>query len=93
MPYYLYILRCNDGSLYIGHTSDLSARVLYHNAGQGAQFTRLRRPVHLVYQERFEAKLPAVLREKQVKCWSRAKKEALVCGDLEALKSASRHRS
>ncbi len=93
MAWYFYILRCCDGRLYIGHTANLRYRLWYHNAGLGAQFTRLRRPVRLVYHERFETKLPSIHREKQVKRWTRQKKEALIRGDLDTLKWASKRKA
>jgi predicted GIY-YIG superfamily endonuclease len=85
MPFFTYILRCSDGSLYVGYTQDLAARLATHNAGRGASYTCARRPVHLVHSESYELAAAALARETQLKKWSRAKKEALVAGDLSAL--------
>jgi predicted GIY-YIG superfamily endonuclease len=90
--YDVYILRCADGAFYVGHTRDVSARVGLHNTGRGPAFTACRRPVVLVYAERFLAEGEAVDRERQIKRWSRAKKAALVASDKEALKRLSRCR-
>ena len=85
--HHVYILTCADGSLYVGHTRDLSTREAVHNDGRGARFTARRRPVRLLYSERCASLADAVRREKQIKGWSRAKKEALAAGDLSLLKT------
>ena len=64
---YTYILECGDGSLYTGWTNDLEKRVKTHNAGQGAKYTRARRPVRLVYFEVFSDKQEAQSREWHIK--------------------------
>ena len=89
----VYILRCADGSYYVGHTEDLKNRISLHNSGRGASYTAARRPVSLVFQEPAGNKSEAVKREKQIKRWSRAKKEALIQGDIALLKKLSRTRS
>jgi len=91
--YYVYILRCADDSLYIGSTQDLDSRVKTHNHGRGAVYTLKRRPAHLVYSEIFDTQAEAVRRERQIKCWSRRKKEALVANDLMRLKQLSKSHS
>ncbi len=88
--HFVYILKCSDGSFYIGSTQDVKSRLKRHNAGEGALFTALRRPVKLVYQEPFENMDDAVKRERQIKKWTRVKKEALIKGELEALKKLSK---
>jgi len=90
--YYVYILRCADDSFYIGSTQDLGSRVKTHNHGRGAAYTLKRRPVDLVYSEVFNSETQAVKRERQLKRWSRAKKEALVVGDLDHLHQLSNRR-
>ena len=75
-PFYVYILRCADGSYYVGHTNDLDSRVRTHNDGRGATWTRCRRPVRLVYTEPSASQASAMAREKQLKRWSAAKKRA-----------------
>ena len=83
---HVYILRCADGSLYVGVTDNLDARLLKHNDGTASVFTAQRRPVVLVYSEMYEALAVAQGRERQLKRWTRAKKEALIAGDLVLLK-------
>jgi putative endonuclease len=90
---WLYILKCADGSYYTGSTTNLPLRVAEHNAGEGSDYTRRRLPVELVYSQEFPTEHDAFLRERQVKGWSRAKKEALVRGDFEALVSLSKSRA
>ena len=90
--FYVYILRCADGSYYVGHTDNLQRRVKAHNEGGGAKFTCKRRPVRLVYTETHDGEEAAVRRERQLKKWSRAKKEALIAGDRARLKQLSRRR-
>ncbi len=81
----MYILRCADGGLYVGSTSDVVARVARHQDGTASQYTASRRPVQLIYVERSRSMTAAVQRERQIKRWTRAKKEALVAGDLALL--------
>ncbi len=80
MSFYVYILRCCDGSYYVGHTDDLETRVAAHNRGEIEGYTRGRRPVRLVFADEFSSREDALSRERQIKGWSRAKKEALVKG-------------
>jgi putative endonuclease len=82
---WMYILKCADGSYYVGSTRDLEQRVLQHQAGIGAQYTSNRLPVKLVYSEEFERVSDAFTREKQIQNWSRAKREALIEGKKELL--------
>ena len=82
----VYILRCADGTLYVGHTEDLAARTALHNAGHGARYTAARRPVRMVYSEEHDSPQSAVKRERQLKGWTVRKKEALIAGDVAALK-------
>jgi putative endonuclease len=78
---YVYILRCSDNSLYIGATTNLDARLTRHNGGSACAFTASRRPVALVYSEVHDTPEAAMKRERQLKGWTRAKKEALIAGD------------
>jgi putative endonuclease len=83
---HLYILRCADGSYYTGTArSGLERRVAEHNAGVYAGYTAERRPVTLVFSQWFDRITDAIAAERQVKGWSRAKKEALIRGDFESL--------
>ena len=75
---YTYIVRCADGTLYTGWTTDLDRRVAAHNAGVGAKYTRQRRPVELVHSEAFPTKEEALRREAQIKRLTRAEKLALI---------------
>ena len=74
----MYILRCYDGSLYTGWTTDLKQRVKAHNEGKGAKYTRSRRPVELVYHEEFGTKSEALKREAAIKRLSREEKLTLI---------------
>ena len=78
MSWYVYMLRCKDGSLYTGYTDDPERRLAVHNAGKGAKYTRSRLPVTLVYQESFENKSDALRRECAIKQLKKAQKEALI---------------
>ena len=82
---YMYILRCADGSYYTGSTTDLQRRVHQHQNGEGANYTKKRLPVELVYYEEYDRIDEAFYREKQVQGWSRKKKEALIEGKFEEL--------
>ena len=88
---HVYILRCADGSYYCGTARlGLELRVAEHNAGTFGGYTSTRRPVVLVYAEWFQQITHAIAAERQIKGWSRAKKEALIRGDLAALPELSR---
>jgi predicted GIY-YIG superfamily endonuclease len=87
---WVYILRCSDGSLYVGSTSDIGERERAHVEGRGGSYTAARRPVLLVYQEQFATLAEARQREQQLKRWSATKKRALIAGDCATLKSLSR---
>jgi putative endonuclease len=88
---YLYILKCADGSYYVGTArATLEQRVAEHNAGHYDGYTATRRPVTLAFSQWFERITDAIAAERQIKGWSRAKKEALMRGDFEGLVSLSR---
>lgn len=76
--YYTYILKCKDDSLYTGYTTNLEKRLLAHNNGLGAKYTKSRTPVELVYVEQFESKSEAMSREYQIKQLSRQEKIILI---------------
>jgi len=90
MPY-MYILECADGSYYTGSTWDLDRRLREHQNGEGANHTKKRLPVKLIYYEAYDRVEDAFLREKQVQGWSRRKKEALMAGNREKLIEFSRN--
>lgn len=75
---YVYILRCGDGTLYTGWTTDLEHRVAMHNAGKGAKYTRARRPVRLEYYEEYMDKTEALRRECAIKKMTRSEKLRLI---------------
>jgi len=83
---YMYILKCSDGSYYTGSTVDLERRLSQHQNGEGANYTKKRLPVELVYFEEYSSIADAFYREKQVQGWSKKKKEALINGEYEDLK-------
>ena len=89
MKGYLYILECTDGSYYTGSTIDLQKRINEHHNGQGTNHTKKRLPIKLVYVEEYLNIATAFEREKQIQGWSRAKKEALITGDFDALPNLS----
>ena len=79
-PWLLYILRCGDGSLYTGITTDIERRVREHQEGKAARYTRAHGPVELVYSEECEGRSAALSRECAVKSLGRADKETLIQG-------------
>jgi len=83
---FIYILRTADNKLYIGHSSNLARRTEDHSNSLGAKFIKDHGRFELVYSEKFESRAEAMKREKQLKGWTRAKKEALVIGDFKLLK-------
>jgi putative endonuclease len=91
---FLYMLRCSDGSFYIGLTrTTLDLRIAQHSAGTFGGYTATRLPVTLVFSQWFDRITDAIENERKLKKWSRAKKEAFVRGDLVALKQLSARRS
>ena len=85
MKGYIYILRCSDNSYYTGSTNNLDFRLCQHQSGEGANYTKKRLPVELVYFEEYDRIDEAFFREKQIQGWSRAKKEALIEREYERL--------
>jgi len=75
---FIYIVRCADGTLYTGWTTDVERRIAQHNAGSGARYTRMRRPVALVYREEAPDRSTAMRREVAIKRLDRERKERLV---------------
>ena len=94
MGVYVYMLRCADGSYYVGSATgdDLSIRVDQHNAGSHKGYTFSRRPVVLVWSEYFDRITDGIAAERQLKGWSRAKKEALLRCDWAKVSELSRRR-
>ncbi|GGE05013.1 GIY-YIG nuclease family protein [Psychroflexus salis] len=85
MNAYTYILKCSNGSYYVGSTKDLTRRVEEHQSGEGANHTKKYLPVELIYYEEYTRIDDAFYREKQLQKWSRKKKEALMRGDKDLL--------
>jgi putative endonuclease len=90
MAFWVYILRCADGSYYTGHTDSLDKRVGEHLMGNYCQYTATRLPVELVFSQPFPTREEALASELQIKGWSRKKKEALMRGDWTELKRLAR---
>ena len=90
MSFWVYILRCGDGSYYTGHTDDLEHRLHQHQAGTFGGYTSSRKPLSLVYSCSFPSREEALGAERQIKGWSRKKKEAMLCGDWTAVNRLSR---
>jgi predicted GIY-YIG superfamily endonuclease len=92
VSWFVYILRCANGSYYVGHSIDAERRLIRHAAGTGAQHTAVYHPERVLYREQYDTEAEAVGRERQIKRWSRAKKEALITGDTDRLRLLSRSR-
>ena len=90
MTAWTYILRLKSGQLYIGSTTNLDRRYAEHDAGHGGRTTKLDPPLKLIYSESFPTFSEARKREAQIKRWTRAKKEALVTGDMVKLRNLSK---
>ena len=91
--YFVYIVKYSDKSYYTGVSSNLERRINDHNSGRFTGYTSKRLPVKLVYSQRFTDINDAIRAEKQIKGWSRAKKEVLIQGDFKLLKQLSRSKN
>jgi len=78
VPYYVYVLLCEDGSYYTGYAKDIDSRVKQHMRGAGARYTKLQRPKRLVYTEEFDTIGEAMRREREIKMLSHEEKRKLV---------------
>ena len=85
MRFWAYVVRCDNGAYYVGHTDDLEARIAAHQTGALGGYTNRHRPVSLVWSQDFADRDSAFAAERQIKGWSRAKKEALIRGDWDAM--------
>ena len=82
MSFWIYILKCSDGSYYTGHTDDLDRRIIQHLKGElSTCYTFSRRPLELVFSQEFPTREEALASEQQIKGWGRKKKEAMIRGD------------
>lgn len=86
---FVYILRCADGTFYVGSTTDLARRIVQHETGHGSAYTRRRLPVSLVWCEEFARIEDAFAWEKRVQGWSHAKRQAFIEGGLDAVRGWS----
>jgi len=93
MAFWVYLLRCADGSYYTGHTDDLDKRIGEHVAGACGGYTATRLPVELAYSQECATRIEALSAERQIKGWSRAKKEALIRGDWEEISRLAKSKS
>ncbi len=91
MPH-VYMLRCADGTLYVGSTIDLDRRLIQHQDGTGAAYTRRRRPVELFWSAEFERVDEAFAWEKRLQGWSHAKRIAFAEGGIDAVQGWSARR-
>lgn len=92
MRFWCYLLRCSDGSYYAGHTDSIDQRMAQHTTGALGGYTARRRPVELVWSDSFMSRDGAFAAERKLKGWSRAKKEALIAGDWELVRTLARNR-
>lgn len=92
MLFHAYLLRCSDGSFYAGHTDNLELRIAQHESGALGGYTARRLPVELVWSETFETREEALSAERQIKGWSRAKKQALIDRDWDLVSKLAKNR-
>ena len=94
LAFYVYILRCSDGSFYVGHTDNIDVRISQHKQGVFVNcYTYTRRPVELVYVETFGTRDEAFAAERQIKGWTKRKKMALINKEFELLKYLARRKN
>lgn len=92
MAFWMYILECADGSYYVGHSDALEERLQQHQLGAVSEYTSTRRPVRLAYSQDFPTRDEAFAAERQIKGWTRKKKETLIRGDWEEIRRLARRR-
>jgi putative endonuclease len=90
MSFWVYILKCADGSYYTGHTDNLEKRIGEHRSGAFGGYTSTRLPVELVFSQDFSSREEALTSERQIKGWSRKKKEAMMRGDWNEVSRLAR---
>jgi tRNA/rRNA methyltransferase len=84
-PFHIYMLQCSDGSYYVGHTDNIDKRISEHLQGMISGYTKTRLPVKVVYTQDFGTRDEAIIAERQIKKWSRKKKEALIRNDWDSI--------
>ena len=89
-PFFVYLLRCSDGSFYAGHTDELELRVEKHQLGEIEGYTQTRRPVEMVWCQETASRLEALTAQRQIKGWGRAKQEALIAGNWDGVKQLAK---
>jgi putative endonuclease len=90
MSFWVYILKCADGSYYTGHTDNMEKRIGEHRSGAFGGYTSTRLPVELVFSQDFSSREEALTSERQIKGWSRKKKEAMIRGDWNEVSRLAR---
>jgi putative endonuclease len=90
MPFYVYVILCDDGSFYTGYTRSVVSRMRLHACGKGARYTRMHRPRRLVYTERFESRVEAMKRERRLKAMGHDEKRRLVGSQAGAVRGVGR---
>jgi len=88
--FFVYILKCRDGSYYVGHTDDIERRIAEHQEGLAAGYTSSRLPIHVVYTEVCASRDEALDAERKLKKWSRKKKKILITKGWQAMKGCWR---
>jgi len=92
MTFWVYMLRCADRSFYTGHTDNLDLRIAQHRTGETGGYTSTRLPVELVFAQECTTREEALIAERQLKGWSRAKKAAMIRGDWQKVHELARTR-
>jgi predicted GIY-YIG superfamily endonuclease len=85
--FYVYMLRCFDGTFYVGHTDNIDRRIAEHKQGIGSSYTKKKLPIELVYVELCSSRSEALVTEHKIKKWSCIKKEALIKNNWDLLKT------
>ena len=93
MSFWVYILRCADDSYYTGHTDNLDKRIAEHHSREYLCYTTTRLPITLVFSQEFASRVEAIASERQVKRWSRKKKEAMIRGDWAEVSRLARSKT
>ena len=93
MSFWAYMLHCNAGRFYVGHTDNLEARLAQHETGAIRGFTSSYLPVTLVWSQEFPSRYEALAAERQIKGWTRAKKLALIRGDWNLISALSKSKA
>lgn len=90
MAFVLYMLKCSDGTLYIGQTDNLDERMRQHDVGMADSYTSTRRPLKLLHAEEFESRYEALALERKLKGWTHAKKLAYIAGDWSSIRQRAK---